>query len=117
MSKSKTTIGQVTEWFLRRERRWPICSICAWPLLAGERVHWDHIHSEGMGGPHVVDNLRPVHFECHKKKTKTDVQALAKVDRITGKTGQKKRKRKWATRKMPSRRFSSAAGRASKAHP
>lgn len=76
------------------------CVECGDPLLPGQNIHFDHIHGDAMGGPHEYQNLRPIHYDpCHKKKTKCDVQSLAKVDRILGLTcnGPKK--------KIPSRPF------------
>lgn len=64
-----------------------LCPECGKPLLPGQAVQFDHIHSDAMGGPHEYQNLRPIHYDpCHKAKSKRDVAALAKVDRITGKT-------------------------------
>lgn len=76
------------------------CGICDEDCLAGQDIQFDHIHADVHGGPHEYQNLRPVHAECHKKKTKQDVQAKAKGDRILGltKTGPK--------RKIPARPFS-----------
>ena len=106
MSKSKTTKADVQDWFLHAAivvERPVICSICREPIRPGERVDWDHLHAEGLGGEHHWSNLRPLHHECHKRKTKADVQALAKIDRITGVT-KGRPKRKWGKgRKLQSR--------------
>jgi 5-methylcytosine-specific restriction endonuclease McrA len=57
------------------------------PLMPGEAIQFDHIHADVFGGPHEYRNLRPIHTGAHKKKTKADIQAVAKIDRITGITG------------------------------
>ena len=58
------------------------CDICGNALKAGQDIQFDHIHADVHGGPHEYQNLRPVHAECHKRKTKADIQANAKVKRI-----------------------------------
>jgi len=75
------------------------CAICGGPLYALDAIQFDHIHADVHGGAHDYMNLRPLHAECHKTKTKSDVQAKAKGDRILGLTcnGPK--------RKIPSRPF------------
>lgn len=72
-----------------------LCPECGMPILPGQVVQFDHIHGHAMGGPHEYQNLRPIHYDpCHKAKSKRDVGALAKVDRITGVTGAKRKSRK-----------------------
>lgn len=58
------------------------CAICKVVLQAGDNIQFDHHHAIVHDGPHIFQNLRPVHFECHKKKTKADVQANAHVKRL-----------------------------------
>jgi 5-methylcytosine-specific restriction endonuclease McrA len=62
------------------------CSICDEPFLPGQDIEFDHIHADVHGGAHDYKNLRPLHAECHKKKTALDIKANAKIKRITGKT-------------------------------
>jgi len=62
------------------------CAICGEPLLPEQAIEFDHTHADVHGGPHEYRNLRPLHKDCHKKKTKADVQAQAKGDRILGLT-------------------------------
>lgn len=87
-------------------RRFLICTECNDILFPGQQIQFDHIHGHAMGGPHEYKNLRPIHYDpCHKAKSKRDVAALAKVDRLTGVT-KGKPKRKWATgQKIPPRPF------------
>lgn len=84
------------------------CSICMAPLSPGEPVQFDHVHADVFGGPHEYQNLRPVHVECHKKKTKADIQAKAKGDRILGLTrnGPKKVIKSRGFDKTKTRKFS-----------
>lgn len=71
-----------------------LCPICGEPLEPGQAIQFDHHHADGMGGPHEYQNLRPIHYDpCHKKKSKKDAAALAKVARITGKTKTKPKRR------------------------
>jgi len=91
MSKSKTTVRDVTKWFLQRKDT--NCTICHEVLLPTDDIHWDHLHGEAMGGLHDYTNLRPTHAACNLKKAGDEKRALAKIDRITGKTkGPKSRK-------------------------
>lgn len=51
------------------------CAICKGPLLAGQRVAYDHGHALARGGTNTAENLFPVHDEktgdldCHTRKT------------------------------------------------
>ncbi len=65
------------------------CGVCDEKCYPGQDIQFDHIHADKLGGQHEYQNLRPVHTECHKRKSKKDVGALAKIDRITGKTKNK----------------------------
>lgn len=87
------------------------CGICVKALNPGDNIQFDHIHAIVHEGPHEYENLRPVHAECHKTKTKADVQANAKIKRIA-KGGRKRRgpaiKSKpfpKTKRKIPTRKF------------
>lgn len=77
------------------------CTVCREPILPGQAIQFDHIHADTFGGAHEYQNLRPIHYDpCHKKKTRQDQQDNAKIDRITGVTGNGPRK------KIPTRPFS-----------
>ncbi len=80
------------------------CTICGKPIVPGQDIQFDHIHADVHGGPHEYKNLRPVHAQCHKIKTKTDIQANAKVKRILA-DKPSRRPMKSSGRKMPSRPF------------
>jgi 5-methylcytosine-specific restriction endonuclease McrA len=80
------------------------CAICGEYLLSGQDIQFDHIHADVHGGAHEYQNLRPVHAECHKTKTKADIQANAKVKRILA-DKPSKRPMKSSGRKIPSRPF------------
>lgn len=62
------------------------CMECGVSICPGEPIDWDHRQALIHDGPHSYTNIRPVHRECHKGKTKRDVQANAKVKRIRGET-------------------------------
>lgn len=85
------------------------------PLLPGQPIQFDHIHADVFQGPHIYQNLRPIHVGAHKKKTKADQQAKAKGDRILGLTCNKpsrpipSRPFQTGKRKIPSRPFQRAA--------
>ncbi len=84
------------------------CGLCRAPLLPGQEIQFDHIHADVHEGPHEYTNLRPVHAECHKRKTKADVQAKAKGDRLLGLTcnGPKAKIRSRGFDKTRTRKFS-----------
>lgn len=77
------------------------CPICKEPILPGQSLEFDHIHADVHGGSHEYQNLRPLHKDCHKIKSKRDVAANAKVKRLRGET-KGRPKRKWAKQKMKS---------------
>ncbi len=76
------------------------CGLCGGLLTAEDDIEWDHVHALVHGGAHRYTNLRPVHAECHKVKTKSDIQANAKIKRIRGETKQGPK------RAIPSKPFS-----------
>jgi 5-methylcytosine-specific restriction endonuclease McrA len=90
MTRRAFTIRQVIDMFLYRvELQFgePLkCAISGDPMRPGDPVQIDHIHAVTLGGPHVYTNFRPVLVEPHKRKSKRDVQAKSKIDRITGVT-------------------------------
>lgn len=84
-------------------RKLVICGICGEPVLARDDCQWDHVHAHGLGGKDEILNLRPVHYGCHKSKSKADVHMMAKM--------QPTRADKFAVRKLdldqprPEKRF------------
>lgn len=89
------------------EVAWLACAICKTEIKAGEDIEFDHIHADIFDGPHEYQNLRPLHAECHKAKTKSDIQANAKIKRILA-DKPSKRPMQSSGRKIPSRPFQSA---------
>lgn len=73
------------------------CVACGLAIHPEHIIQFDHRHADIHGGPHEYQNLRPLHYECHKAKTKRDVQANAKVKRIA-KGGRKRKGRKMKSR-------------------
>lgn len=45
------------------------CPICKQELLNGEPIELDHIIPRKDGGTYKIDNIRPLHRECHRKVT------------------------------------------------
>ncbi len=80
------------------------CGICNDFILYGHRIEWDHIQALIHGGGHDFTNIRPLHEECHKIKTKADIAANAKVKRIIA-NKPSRRPMKSSGRKMQSRPF------------
>jgi 5-methylcytosine-specific restriction endonuclease McrA len=85
------------------------CTICNQPIYAGEDIQFDHIHADIFNGPHEYQNLRPVHAECHKKKTARDIKDNAKIKRILNPRPSKRPMPK-SSRKIPSRPFPGRRG-------
>lgn len=88
MSVSATTVRHLTQWIVGHFAI--SCAICHAELEPEDAIQWDHIHAEVFAGPHVWDNLRPIHTSCHKLKSRADVQANAKIKRLA--KGGRKRK-------------------------
>ena len=57
------------------------CAICGCELV-GNRMEFDHIQALVHGGDNEADNWRILCIDCHKSKTKSDVHAKAKVQRL-----------------------------------
>ena len=67
------------------------CGICGLPIHVSEKHDTDHVTALGLGGEHRERNLRIVHRTCHKGKTKGEVQAMRKANRVRAKhLGRKK---------------------------
>lgn len=85
-----------------------ICTVCKTVLKPGDDIQFDHVHADVHNGPHEYQNLRPLHKDCHKKKTKADVQANAKIKRIANprksKRPMKSGKTVWPKRKFQKRK-------------
>jgi len=85
------------------------CPLCKEPLLPTDKLIREHMHALGLGGPDTEDNMAYVHKKCANKKTRgsgattagSDIGNIAKINRITGKTGQNKRKVEIANRGFP----------------
>lgn len=92
-----------------------VCWLCKFKIGADEPYDIDHQVSRELGGSDEEDNLAPAHKDCHREKSKADVKAIAKSNRIRRANGpvelRKKRKaipspanHKWPSRKFASRR-------------
>jgi hypothetical protein len=94
-------------------------------------IEWDHIVALGLGGTNHVTNFQPLKVAPHRSKTKLDVSAIYKADRLTEAQEEHRRKmlaktpapksnetpsatkssrgkKKWPSRKIPSRPFPKA---------
>lgn len=61
------------------------CALTGKKLRPGDAYEFDHILALALGGEHREFNLQLVSSEAHKAKTRTDVAAKAKADRIAKK--------------------------------
>lgn len=67
----------------------PLCT-CGEPIDPGQPIDWDHYTPLALSGDHHYTNLRPLHRDCHRKKTSgtkatsagSDIHKIAKVKRI-----------------------------------
>lgn len=78
-----------------------LCSICKEPLGPWDEIEWDHIFEFADGGPHSYINLRPLHPDCHKKKTAKACKQRAHIKRLAA--GPKPKRKTWAKRPFPKR--------------
>lgn len=83
------------------------CDICGEYLMPTQNIQFDHIHAIVHLGPHEYQNLRPVHAECHKKKTVQDIKYNAKVKRLAN-PKPSRHPMKSSGRKIPSHPFAKA---------
>lgn len=68
--------------------RQSVCPLCGERLGKLEDVDFDHEQALARGGDDTNDNLRAVHRDCHKSKTKTDVKEIAKTKRLDKKNAE-----------------------------
>lgn len=85
-------------------RAFVCCNICGERIGSEDAIDWDHVQALIHGGAHHAMNIRPLHRDCHKIKTKFDVQANAKVKRLRNPKPSKRPMRS-SGRKIPSRPF------------
>lgn len=71
-----------------------ICYLCGLPISDGESYDLDHELSRELGGSDMDNNLRPAHRTCHRRKSKLDVAAIAKSNRIRRANGPTDERRK-----------------------
>lgn len=64
------------------ERHGGVCALSGRKIRVGDAWDLDHRVPLIMGGRHAEDNLQPVLKDAHREKTKADVAAKAKADRI-----------------------------------
>lgn len=67
------------------ERHGGICALSGRKIMPGDAWDLDHRIPLSLGGRHAEDNLQPVLKDAHREKTKADVSAKAKADRIRAK--------------------------------
>lgn len=107
MQKRRTlTKGQKTDILVRE--RWT-CRQCKQPIHHADLIEWDHALALARGGKDELDNIVPLHIDCHKLKTfgrkhrrlASDIFEIAKTKRLIRKRDKPKPKTK-----IPSRGFS-----------
>jgi len=62
-----------------------ICALTGRKIMPGDKWDLDHRIPLVMGGRHSEDNLQPVLRQAHREKTREDVSAKAKANRIRAK--------------------------------
>ena len=58
------------------------CADCECKVGGAAGLDWDHIVPLELGGEDEIDNLQPLCKVCHKAKTRGDVQAIRKAERM-----------------------------------
>lgn len=76
---------------LRRQRNRCACG-CRKKFDGIRDINWDHITALADGGTDTPDNLQALKLRHHKKKTKREGKARAKVKRIQETDGLRKKK-------------------------
>ena len=87
------------------------CYICEADERPTGILQIDHWVPLMLGGSEDDDNLRPLCPSCHKKKTTSENRVRGKINRLSGKT-KKRDKRKWPQCKLTSRGFEYVKGSA-----
>lgn len=90
-----------------------ICWLCKGKIGEDEPYDIDHMVAREISRDDSDDNLAPAHKECHREKSKADVKAIAKSNRIrrnlnpeTRRVPRRKipnRRQPWASRPFPKR--------------
>ena len=78
MKRPKWTAKQRAEIFRDNQGE---CYLCCRKIGLGEAWEVEHPRARGLGGSDKQADMRPVHIDCHKPKTKRDKQIMAKADR------------------------------------
>ena len=60
----------------------PHCAICGFKLGKLDEVDFDHRIPLALGGTNEKENFQGLHKNCHKEKTRQDVKAISKANRI-----------------------------------
>lgn len=78
-ARRKMTKARAARIFLRENG---ICCICGVQIRPGEAYEIEHPDALALGGSDDDADLKPVHYRCHKIKSKRDAGQKAKRDRI-----------------------------------
>ena len=101
--RKRPTFAQQQAAFERYKGRCPRCNAIIaeayllgrevrWRVLPGAKIEWNHIQSLEAGGDNATDNFQPLCKKpCHQWETKQQARLRAKVKRIAGKTGAKRK--------------------------
>jgi len=58
------------------------CAECGCKLGGPAGLEWDHVTPLELGGDDEIENLQPLCKVCHKAKTRGDVKAIRKAERM-----------------------------------
>jgi 5-methylcytosine-specific restriction endonuclease McrA len=58
------------------------CACCGVKIDGASGLEWDHILALELGGEDELSNLQPLCIRDHRAKTKADVAAIAKSNRV-----------------------------------
>jgi len=103
--RRRLTKGQREDILVRE--RWT-CRQCKQPLHREQTIEWDHAHALERGGGDTLDNIVPLHSDCHRIKTfgrkhrrlASDIFEIAKTKRLIRKQENPK-----VRKKIPSQGF------------
>ena len=62
-----------------------ICECGCGQPFGKERIEYDHILPDFLGGTNDLENCQAIRLSCHKAKTASDMRAISKTRRIRNK--------------------------------
>lgn len=81
------------------------CAVCNLLILLTDKIEWDHVHEVADQGPHEFWNIRPLHEDCHQRKTTSACKQRAHVKRLAAGPKKSRHPMRSGKREWPKRAF------------